>query len=107
MHLRTRVTLGVVTAAAAVGAALIPTTAAFAAPGMTVTWANKAAGLNLQNGDTVDVSGTGFKPSSTVYLVECSGTSGQANCDLATFKTGTTDANGAFTVTGMPVHTGT
>ena len=107
MHLKTRVTLGLATAGAAIGAVLVPSTPAFAAPTMTATWATQSAGFGLQNGDLVNVSGTGFKPSSPVYLVECSGTTGQSNCDLASFKQGTTDANGAFTVTGMPVHTGT
>ena len=107
MHLKTRVTLGLATAGAAIGAVLVPSTPAFAAASMTATWASQSAGFGLQNGDVVSVSGTGFKASSTVYLVECSGTTGQANCDTSTLKTGTTDANGAFTVSGMPVHTGT
>ena len=107
MHLKSRVTLGVVTVGAAIGAALVPTTTAFAAPTMTATWATQSAGFGLQNGDKVDVTGSGFKPSTTAYLVECSGTTGQANCDTSTLKTAQTDGSGAFTVTGMPVHTGT
>ncbi|HEX4654546.1 MAG TPA: neocarzinostatin apoprotein domain-containing protein [Mycobacteriales bacterium] len=107
MHLKTRVSLGVVTVGAALGAALVPATNAFAAPTMTATWATQSAGFGLQNGDTANVSGTGFKPSSTAYLVECSGTAGQANCDLATATPTPTDASGAFSVPAFAVHTGT
>jgi hypothetical protein len=74
---------------------------------MTATWANQSAGLNLQNGDTVSVSGTGFKPTSTVYVVECSATTGAAACDTNTLKTAQSDASGAFTLPAFPVHTGT
>jgi hypothetical protein len=107
MHLKTRVTLGVATVGAAIGAVLVPSTPAFAAAQMTATWATQSAGFGLQNGDTVNVSGTGFKPSTTAYLVECSGTTGQANCDLATATPTQTDANGAFNVPAFKVHTGT
>jgi hypothetical protein len=107
MHLRTRAILGVATVGAAIGAALVPATNAFAAPTMAATWATQAAGFGLQNGDAVSVSGSGFKPSSTVYLVECSGTTGQANCDLSTLATGQSDASGALPATPIAVHTGT
>lgn len=107
MQLKTRAILGVVSVGAAVGAALIPATNAFAAASMTATWANESAGLNLQNGQTVAVSATGFKASSTAYVVECSGTTGQAACDTGTLQTVQTDANGAFSIAAFPVHTGT
>jgi hypothetical protein len=107
MHLKTRVTLGLATAGAAIGAVLVPSTPAFAAASMTATWATQSAGFGLQNGDTVNVTGSGFKPSTTAYLVECSGTTGQANCDLATATPTQTDANGAFSVPAFKVHTGT
>ena len=107
MHLKTRAILGVATVGAAIGAALVPATNAFAAPTMSATWATQAAGFGLQNGDTVSVSGTGFKPSSTVYLVECSGATAQSNCDLNTVATGQSDANGALAATPIKVHTGT
>jgi hypothetical protein len=107
MHLKSRAILGVATVGAAIGAALVPTTSAFAAPAMSATWANQSVGLNLQNGDNVSVSGTGFKPGVTAYLVECSGTTGQSNCDLGTLQTTQTDANGALTLAAFPVHTGT
>jgi hypothetical protein len=107
MHLKSRALLGVATVATAIGAALIPATNAFAAPAMTATWATQAAGFGLQNGDNVNVSGTGFKPSTTAYLVECSGTTGQSNCDLSTVQSTQTDASGNFTVAAFPVHTGT
>lgn len=105
MHLKSRVTLGVATAAAAIGAALIPATSAFAAPAVTVTWAGQAQGFGVQSGDSVSVAGSGFKASSPVYVVECSNVTAASNCDLATAKVGQTDANGAFTV-ALPVHTG-
>lgn len=107
MHLKSRVTLGVVTVGAAIGAALVPATTAFAAPAMQATWATQSAGFGLQNGDNVSVTGSGFKASSTAYLVECSGTTGQANCDLATATPTPTDASGNFSVAAFPVHTGT
>jgi hypothetical protein len=106
MHLKSRVILGAATAATAIAAALIPTTSAFAAPAVTVTWPGGAQGFGAQNGTTVNAAGSGFKPSSTVYVVECSDIKTASNCDLGTAKVGQTDANGAFSV-DIPVHTGT
>lgn len=102
MHLKTRVTLGVVTIGAAVGAALVPTTSAFAAPGVTVTWGTQSLGLGLQDGDTATVTGTGFPASTQVFVSECSTNTGTAaDCDQTPADGGVTaaqtDANGAFT----------
>lgn len=107
MHLKSRAILGAATVATAIGAALVPATNAFAAPTMTATWATQSAGFGLQNGDTASVSGSGFKPSSTVYLVECSGTTGQSNCDLSTLVQAQSDASGNLAATPIVVHTGT
>jgi Neocarzinostatin family len=62
---------------------------------------------NVKDGGTVKVSGTGFPANQpTVYVVECSGPS-QAQCDLGTLKTGSTNASGAFKNVKLTVHTGT
>jgi len=108
MHVKTRVTLGMVTAAAAIGAALIPATSAFAAtPAVTVDWAAKAGGFGLQDGDTTTVTGTGFTANSPVIVVECSAAADPASCQPSTANTSaTTDASGNFTLTGYVVHTG-
>lgn len=103
MHVKTRVSLVLAASGAAVGAMLVPaTTAAAAAPAITITWATQAAGLLVQSGDTLNVSGTGFPASSTVYIVECSTNTGTAtDCDQdpsnGGVAIGQTDANGAFT----------
>ena len=103
MQLKTRVTLGLATVGAAIGAVLVPTTSAFAAPApLTVTWANQASGLHLQDGDTATVSGTGFPASTQVFVSECSTlTGGAADCDSTPndggLALGMTDPSGAFT----------
>lgn len=102
MLLKTRVTLGVVTVGAAIGAALVPATSAFAAPGVTVTWANQSDGLNLQDGQTATVTGSGFPASTQVFVSECSTNVGNvADCDQTPGDGGVTvaqtDATGAFT----------
>jgi hypothetical protein len=77
----------------------------FAGPtGPTVT-VSPATGV--KDGQTVTVHGTGFPASQpTVYALECSGTSGQAACDVGTLDaTGHTDASGSFTA-HVKVHTG-
>jgi hypothetical protein len=108
MHLKSRVILGAATAAAAIGAALVPSTSAFAAtPTVTVDWASKAAGFGLQDGDTATVTGTGFPASSPVIVVECSAAADPASCSAGSANTSqTTDASGNFTLTGYVIHTG-
>jgi hypothetical protein len=78
--------------------------AAADAPAITVT-----PDTNVKDGSKVTVSGTGFPAStSPVYVVECSGTSGQADCDTGTVNfSGSTDAQGSFSNIKVGVHTGT
>lgn len=107
MHLKSRVTLGLATAAAAIGAALVPTTAFAATPSVTVDWAAKAGGFGVQDGDTTTVTGTGFPANSPVVVVECSAAADPASCQVSSANTSaTTDASGNFTLTGYVVHTG-
>jgi hypothetical protein len=41
--------------------------------------------VNLKNGETVTISGSGFKPGDTVFLVECQRTAkGQSGCNTPT-----------------------
>jgi hypothetical protein len=63
---------------------------------------------NVKNNATVKVSGYGFPDTkATVYVVECGGTGGQADCDIGTLKTGKTNAAGEFSNVALTVHTGT
>lgn len=59
--------------------------------------ADRTAGLNPA-GDTINVTGTGFAPGVTLFLVNClaSDTTG-ATCDMANLKQVTVDASGGFT----------
>ena len=106
MHLKSRAILGAATVATAIGAALVPATSAVAAgPTLTAT-SPEPSGYGLQSGDSVAVSGTGFKASSPVFVVECNDVKSQSNCDIANYKATQTDASGNFSLP-FPVHTGT
>lgn len=110
---KTRLSLGVLSVAAAVGAALVPATAASATavPSITVS-----PGSNLHAGDNLAVSGTGMVDGgspTTVFMVECHQANPAnltaANCDGATspgLQTGTTDGAGNFAANYV-AHTGT
>jgi hypothetical protein len=95
---------------AAVGAALVPATTAFAAtPALTVTVNADAPNLNAQSGGTVTAVGSGFTPGATVALVECSSIAPDGSgCDQtpANAKIVTADANGGFTANDVVVTTG-
>jgi hypothetical protein len=110
MKVRTRLSLGVVTAGSVVGALLVPATAAFATPNI-VPVTIDGASTNLLNGQTVLVSGSGFEGNATVYIAECSDiTDGNpAHCDATIPPVVTTTANGSGVFTDVPfqVHTGT
>jgi hypothetical protein len=112
MLFKTRVTLGVVTVGAAIGAALVPATTAMAAtPTLTVTVNTdpNATNLNAQSGGTVTAVGSGYTPGATIALVQCSsvkpdGTGcDQAPADARLVPAG---ANGGFTVNDLVVTTG-
>ena len=113
MSRNSRIAVGVIATAAAVGAALVPATQAFAAaPSITVTVNEPDPSLLAQDGDTVTVSGTGFPASTTVYVSECSTSTGTAsNCDQTPadggVTAGSTDASGAFTISNLVVRTET
>jgi hypothetical protein len=82
----------------ALGAALAFTggSAAFADSGLSV---DPATGL--ADGQTVNVSGSGYTAGSTVYVVECLHDAWQ--CDTANLVRATVDADGSFT-TPQVVH---
>lgn len=59
--------------------ALTITTAGASGPTLVVT-----PSTNLHNGEKVKVSGSGFKPGDSVFVVEClAKASGEANCDIS------------------------
>ncbi len=62
---------------------------------------------NLTNGETVKVSGSGFTPKDSLYLIECLKTStNQAGCDISTATPVTVTAKGTFAATSFSVATG-
>lgn len=112
MMQKSRMSLAVVATGAltALGALLVPvsTGTAFAAATATLS---ASPNTGLLNGDIVKVTGSGFNPSTSVYLSECSDiTSGNpATCDGATspyIVTATSDASGNITNVPFKVHTG-
>jgi len=113
MLLKTRVTLGVVTVGAAIGAALVPATTAMAAtPSLTVTVNTNpnATNLNAQSGGTVTAVGSGYTPGAQIALVQCSSVVADGSgCDQtpANARLLVADANGGFTVNNLVVTTGT
>jgi hypothetical protein len=66
--------------------------------------------LSLKNGESVTISGTGFKPGDTVFLVECQRTAkGQAGCNASTASlppTATISSTGKLPNTRFKVTTG-
>lgn len=61
---------------------------------------------NLHNGSVVAITGHGFPASTTIYLVQCSNTSGQSGCDLGNLVTAQSSASGDVSGS-ITVHTGT
>ena len=62
---------------------------------------------NLHNGETVHVSGSGFTPGDSVYLVECLATAkGEAGCKIQNAKGVTISATGRLAKTAFKVSTG-
>jgi len=63
--------------------------------------------LNLHNGEAVKVTGSGFKPGDSVYVVECLATAkGQAGCNILGAKPATITATGLLPKTMFKVITG-
>ncbi len=61
----------------------------------------------LTNGQVIKVSGSGFVPNESVYVIECIASATSASsCDLNTAAPATTDANGALPPTNFKVATG-
>lgn len=62
---------------------------------------------NLRNGEVVKVRGAGFVPKDSVFIVECLATAkGQAQCDTASVKSVTINAQGQLPVTKFKVRVG-
>jgi len=101
MQLFRKLAVASLTPAALIGAMLVvsPAANAAAAPVLTISPTTDVA-----NGATIAVEGTGFKPASTVYVVQCASHS-QDSCDVTNLKAVTPDAGGKFS-TELTVHTG-
>lgn len=62
----------------------------------------------LKNGTTVKVSGKGFTPKDTLYIVQCIwNAKGSAGCSIASATPVTVSATGTFPATKFKVVTGT
>ncbi|MFI5035934.1 MAG: neocarzinostatin apoprotein domain-containing protein [Acidimicrobiales bacterium] len=62
----------------------------------------------LKNGTTVKVTGSGFKPGDTVYVVQCVwNATGQAGCNYLSATPATVTTKGTLPVTKYKVTTGT
>lgn len=107
MRLSSKIAIRVAALSVAATAIGLPITAvqATAAAGPTITVTPNS---NLKSGTTVTVSGTGFpQHNATIYVVECSGTSGQAACDISTVDLSQkTTGTGSFSGAKVTVHTG-
>jgi hypothetical protein len=76
--------------------------AAAGAPKLTVT-----PSTNLHNGEKVKVSGTGFKPGDSVYIVEClASAKGESNCNILNTVPATISKTGALAKSTFKVSTG-
>ena len=63
--------------------------------------------INLHNGEAVKVTGSGFTPGDSVYVVECLATAkGQAGCNILGAKPRTITASGLLPKTYFKVITG-
>jgi hypothetical protein len=75
---------------------------AAASPKLVVTPAT-----NLHNGEAVKVSGTGFKPGDSVYIVECLDTAkGESNCNILNTVPATISKTGVLPKSIFKVTTG-
>lgn len=62
---------------------------------------------NLKNGSVVKVTGVGFKPGDTIFVLEClTSVKGEAQCDLKTLKSVTIRSNGDLPAVDIKVATG-
>jgi hypothetical protein len=83
--------------------------------GLSVAAASAAGGpkltvtpsTNLRNGEKVKVSGTGFKPGDSVYIVECLDTAkGESNCNILNTVPATISKSGVLPKSNFKVTTG-
>lgn len=86
---------------AAAALALALPTAAFAAGSVSVSPSS-----GLKDGQSVNVTGSGFPASTTIYVVECANLTGQAGCDITRLGQAQSDAGGKISA-AFTVHTGT
>ena len=62
----------------------------------------------LKNGQKIQVSGSGFTPNDSVYIIEClANAKGQADCNTAGAVPASIDAKGKLHATAFAVATGT
>ncbi len=82
--------------------ALTITTAGASGPTLVVT-----PSTNLHNGEKVKVSGSGFKPGDSVFVVEClAKASGEANCDISHLVSAKIAKSGKLATVSFTVSTG-
>jgi hypothetical protein len=95
--------------------ALCATLAVALSSGLSVAAASAAGGpklsvtpsTNLHNGEKVKVSGTGFKPGDSVYIVEClASAKGESNCNILNTVPATISKTGALAKSTFKVSTG-
>ena len=80
---------------------------AFAVPTPTTPSVTVSKTSGLKNGQSVTVTGSGFTPGDSVYVIEClKGASGQAGCDLTTATAVTVNSDGTLPSTSFKVVTG-
>jgi Neocarzinostatin family len=84
------------------GGLIASVASAAASPKLVVTPAT-----NLHNGESVKVSGTGFKPGDSVYIVECLDTAkGESNCNILNTVPATISKTGVLPKSTFKVTTG-
>ncbi len=90
-------------ASLALAAALVaPVSAGASGPHLQVTPSTK-----LHNSSVVKVSGSGFKPHDTVFVVQCQRSAkGQAGCAITNIRAATISASGVLKPMNFVVHTG-
>jgi hypothetical protein len=104
MHFKSRLTLGLLGTAAAVGAMLTPAQAA-GTPNFGTMSVTPSTGLH--DGDAVTVAGAGFPAGATVYVAECSAlTLDGSGCDQdpTRVSVGVADSNGTVSTVQPTFH---
>lgn len=87
---------------AGVAAITFASTTTPAGPAVTVS-----PSTNLKNGQSVTVTGSGFKPGDALYVLECLATAtGASGCDVATAKSITANSDGTLPSTPFTVAAG-